>query len=165
MSENKENKLTVKEYSRIYLKQFISKRFSEIRDDDIQVNKRLAIFLPLYIAINKRVGNFYNPVIYRNVPRYLKMLNKELDDDITLIKFFDSYGSYKDIKKEKEMVSEDLNKELYSLYVKHKLTTYKLNKTFNVNLKLASEIKNNKPITSANLYKVKLISKIKNYYE
>lgn len=159
------NKITLKEYSKIYLSGLTDKKFIDIEDKEVKGNKRLAIFLPIYIAINKRVGNFYIPEIYKDVPLYQKMLDKKLDNDKTLDKFLNSYKSYIYMKENKKIVSNKLDNDLHSLYVKHSLTTYKLNKSFNVNLKLASEIKKNEKISSSNIYKAKLISKIMMYYK
>ena len=138
---NKENLI---EYSKYYLKTLTDKGIKQaLKDRD----ERVKNYAYLYIAINKQHALVNNPNDLLIVTQYMLMIEGEFKTNIFFDKFLKSAESYFYIKKNKAKLKVKLQEKIISQMEESNISSYRLNKDFNVNLKIAYQLNSGKPVS------------------
>lgn len=134
--------LTIEEYSRYYLNGMSSIQTTSIKKivkEELDDNPRVREFLPLYCAINKKYNDLPTDLLEKAI-EYRKELESFEHVSEVISRYMTSFKSYNYVQDD-DRYKKQFVEMIQEVMVNKKITTYKLNKEYGINLKIASQIK------------------------
>lgn len=134
--------LTIEEYSKHYLNGVSSIKTTSIKKiikEELEENPRVREFLPLYCAINKKYNDLPIDILEKAIEYRKELETFEHVSDV-IKRYMTSFNSYNHLQDD-DRYKRQFVEMIQDVMAKKKISTYKLNKEYGINLKIAAQIK------------------------